>query len=421
MNTFYTHIQPNIIKFSDDEQLPENLRCHYAINYNVWGIDYFYENYILQESSDGAYLLLNENAFNFILEDGMGEQDIIDIPRIYIMITDEFINGSDLFQQFVIEANKNFNVYGNGIPGFRPGKQYYLNTTLFNYLANNNLIEITDPDTTDNDENEAYEDYNILNNRLPNYLDQNANITKYFVDLSDDPIKDYTNLNYFNKKNELLNNRFDEDTLKNFYSNLCNLIISYSEIQNHSEIFNTQKNQIYDLVLNYFSHSQNDNALLALNIMMNSQYSTIETLNVNCGCSGGSNQSLTQPCSELYKQAMLIYLKDMFGDPEFYEDWFCINFSEDEKIPNDLMIETIELFIKEFISLDFNLDFTSSVTYNCDCRSQSSLNNSSYEYKKINNFLQILDWVNNYQLEENTNKIKIYGSSFGELLPKLQF
>ena len=423
MNTFYTHIQPNIVKFSDDEQIPEKLRCHYAINYNVWGIDYFYENYILQESEDGAYLLLNENTFNFILEDAVSEQEIIDIPRIYIMITDEFINGSDLFHQFVIEANKNFNVYGNGIPGFRPGKQYYLNTTLFNYLANNNYIELTDPDTTDNDENENYEDYNILNNRLPNYLDQNANITKYFIDLSDDPIKDYTNLDYFNNKNGLLDNNFDEETLKNFYSNLCNLIISYSNIKNHPDIYNKQKNQIYDLVLNYFSHLQNDAALMSLNLIMNSQYNNIniQNSNINCGCSEGSNQSISQPCSQLYKQAMYIYLTDMFSDIEFYEDWFCIYLSEDEKIPNDLMIETIQLFIKEFISLDFNLDFNSSAIYNCDCRNQVSLNNSSYEYKKINNFLQILDWINNYQLEENSNKIKLYGSSFGELLPKLQF
>ena len=68
MNTFYTHIQPNIIKFSDELELPEKLRCHYAINYNVWGIDYFYENYLLQESNDGIYMILNENQFNFLLE-----------------------------------------------------------------------------------------------------------------------------------------------------------------------------------------------------------------------------------------------------------------------------------------------------------------------------------------------------------------
>ena len=110
----------------------------------------------------------------------------------------------------------------------------------------------------------------------------------------------------------------------------------------------------------------------------------------------------------------------MFGDPEFYEDWFCIYLSEDNKIGNDVLIEILQLFIKEFITLDLNLDFTSSKSYQCDCDA-ISLNNSSFEYKKINNFLTILDWVNNGQIDANENKIKIYGKEFGELLPKLQF
>jgi len=424
VNTFYTHIQPNIIKFSDNEELPENLRCHYAINYNIWGIDYFYENYLLQESDDGAYLLLNENHYNFLLEDSLSGQDIIDIPRIYILITDEFMNDSDLFQQFVLEGAKNSHVYGNGIPGFRPGKQYFMNTTLFNYLANNNLIELSDPDTTDNTSDSEYEEYNVINNRLPNYIDENGNITKYFVDLSNEIIKDYTNLNYFNKKNTLLDNNFSEDELNNFYQGICNIIISYTEIQNHTEIFNKQKNQIYDTVLNYFANSQVDNTSISLNLILNSNYNnvnTINTNNLNCGCNGTTNnQSIVEPCSSLYSKAMLLYVQEMFSDPEFYEDWFCIFLSESEKFPNDLLIENLQLFIKEFITLDYNLDFTSNKTYNCDCDSLT-LNNSSIQYKKINNFLQILNWVNNNQIDPNYNKIKIYGKEFGELLPKLQF
>ena len=421
MNTFYTHIQPNIIKFSDNEELPESLRCHFAINYNVWGIDYFYENYLLQESDDGAYLLLNEDRFNFLLEDSLSGQDIIDIPRLYILITEEFMNDSSLFQEFIIEAAKNSNVYGNGIPGFRPGKQYYLNTTLFNYLANNNLIELTDPDTTDNTENEAYEDYNIMNNRLPNYLDEYGYITKYFVDLCDEPIKDYTNLTYFNKKNSLLDNTYTEDQLKSFYSSFCNLILEYTEIEKNIDIMNKQKNQKYDLVLRYFANSQVDNASIALNLILNSNYNTITTTNnLNCGCQNNSNTTLQQPCSSLYSQAMTLYLKEMFGDPEFYEDWFGIIFGEGERISNDVLIENLKIFIKEFIELDYNLDFASNKTYQCEC-DQMTLNNSSYEYKKLNNYLTLLDWINNNQIDMNQNKIKVYGSDFGELLPKLQF
>ena len=175
MNTFYRHLQPNIIKFSDNEELPENLRCHYVINYNVWGIDYFYSNYLLQESDNGAYLLLKEDSFNILLEDAINGQETLDIPRLYIVITEKFMEDSKTFEDFIFQANKENSIYANGIPGFRPGEDYYLNTTLYNYLVLSNLV--SNPD---------------LSTRLPNYLDYNTNVTKYFIDLSDEPIKDYT-------------------------------------------------------------------------------------------------------------------------------------------------------------------------------------------------------------------------------------
>lgn len=411
MNTFYTHIQPNIIKFSDDPILPEKIRCQYAINYNVWGIDYFFENYLLQESNDGIYMILNENRFNFLLEDSLSDQEVLDIPRLYIIITESFLNNSSKFQEFITRAAKDNEIYGCGIEGFRPSEDYYLNTTLFNYLGNIDGIPVGD-------------NINPSEYKLPNYIDENGNITKYFVDLSEEPIKDYTNLEYFDRKNKLASNSFSEDELNNFYQSLTNLIIVYSEIQNHPEIFNKPKNQIYDKVLNYFSNSQIDDASISLNLLLNSSYNKITTNGIDCGCNGMNSQGntvITESCSSLYSQAMLLYLKQMFGDKEFYEDWFTIYLSEYEKIPNDILIENLQLLIKEFIAIDYNLDFDSSTIYNCDCLDNISLNNSSLEYKKLNNFYQILEWVNNYQLDSNVNKIKIYGEAFGELLPKLQF
>jgi hypothetical protein len=157
-------------------------------------------------------------------------------------------------------------------------------------------------------------------------------------------------------------------------------------------------------------------------MILNNSYTTITTQNssINCGCNGTNNQTIVEPCSSLYGKAMLLYLQDMFGDLEFYEDWFFINFDNGEKFANDVLIENLELFVKEFIELDFNLDFTSNKTYKCDC-DDISLSNSSIQYKKLNNFLSILNWVNNNKIDENSNKIKMYGKEFGELLPKLQF
>ena len=411
MNTFYTHIQPNIIKFSDNEDLPENLRCRYAINYNVWGIDYFFENYLLQESNDGVYMILNENGFNFILEDSLSDQNTLDIPRLYILITEQFLNDTSKFQEFILRSSKDNEVYFSGIDGFRPGTDYFINTTLFNYLTNINAITVE-------------EGIDPASYKLPNYIDENGKLTKYFVDLSTEIIKDYTNLNYFDSKNKLLENHFSEDELNNFYQGIANIILTYSSIGENPTIFNKAKNQIYDKVLNYYANSQVDDASIALSLILGFSYNTVSTTQT-CGCMNevGNSTYVTDSCSSLYTNAMALYLKQMFGDPEFYEDWFCIYLSEEEKFPNDVLIETLELFIKEFISIDYNLDFSYNhqTFYNCECTDNTKLNNSSLEYKKLNNFLQILEWVNNNELDINVNKIKIYGEAFGELLPKLQF
>ena len=558
MNTFYRHLQPNISKFSDHEELPEDLRCHYAINYNVWGIDYFFDNYLLQESTDGIYLLLNENSYNFILEDSLNDHTVIDIPRLYILITKEFLSDSSKFQEFIMKAAKDNEIYGLGIDGFRPGKDYYINNTLFNYLANfvekkeerndeedidsngdeevygakhrtlivkkkhhkhhHNgenredeeeeeipVIEQIDPEfyfsveqcevelgRSDNEypvltksegvEGEKYfssdinvarvdintgkvtilkegettivcmfegneqyygaqcsydlkvkeqviDPYESLNTEfeLPNYIDEKANITEYFIDLDDQVIRDYTNLEYFEKKNSLLDLTFNEDELNNFYQGICRIILAYSSIQNNSEVFNKQNNQIYDKVLNYFANSKVDDASIMLNLILGSSYTNNNvSQNVSCGCStsinGNGGSIVNESCAVLYEKAMPLYLTQMFGDAEFYEDWFNIYLSEDEIVPNDVLIETLQLFIKEFIILDYNLDQElNKASYQCNCNDKQSLNNSSLEYKKINNFLQILEWVNNSEIDANTNKIKIYGEAFGELLPKLQF
>ena len=388
MNTFYRNIQPNIIKFSDDELIPEHLRCHYAINYNVWGIDYFFENYLLQENDNGIFMILNEDSFNFILEDSLSDQNAIDIPRLYILITDEFISDGSKFQEFILKAAKDNEIYSKGIEGFRPNKQYYINQTLFNYLANINAVATdTNDDSTNDDSTTGYEDENEdtgftpTDIQLPNYLDSDGNITKYFVDMSNELVKDYTNLSYFNKKNGLLENIYSEEELDRFYQNVCKIILDNTTIFDNSELFNKPKNQIYNKVLNYYANSQVDDTAISLQLILGSDYKTVNYTNGSCNCNtpcgnGTTNTTgntvLLQSCADLYQQAMPLYLVQMFGDTEFYEDWFCVYLNEDEKIPNDILIETLILFIKEFMQLDYNLDTSSrGKTFQCDCVNQN--------------------------------------------------
>ncbi len=412
MNTFYRHIQPNIIKFSDHELIPESLRCHYAINYNVWGIDYFFENYLLTESSDGIFLSLEtNNMFGILLENSLNETTVIDIPRLYIMITDNFMSDQSKFQEFILKSAKDNEIYSTGIEGFRPGVDYYLNSTLFNYLMNTNLII-------------ADEDFDYSTIKLPDYIDDKGKLTVYFEDLSNEFIKDYTNLDFFNNRNKLLENTYSEEELNNFFQTFAQIILNYTTIKDHPEIANKAKNQIYDIVLNYFAKGKVDEASIILSTIMNGQYTftTMPTLDPqNCGCTTGTSTSFNSPCIDQYQQAMLLYAQQMFGDPEFYEDWFMIQLTENEYVPNELLIEALQLFLKEFMALDYNLDFSSVSQRFCGCGNNANLTNSPAEYKKLNDFLKILDYVLNCKIDENTNKIKIYGEAFGELFPKLQF
>ena len=52
-----------------------------------------------------------------------------------------------------------------------------------------------------------------------------------------------------------------------------------------------------------------------------------------------------------------------------------------------------------------------------------SLDNSSDSCNRsiIQNYLKVLEFVKTNTILENKNKIKVYGETFGELLPKLSF
>ena len=407
MNKFYNYLQPTIIQATNSEELPESVRGRFFINFNVFGIQYFCEKYILQETEFGSpYLLLKEDNWGLQLEDS-AEGELIDIPRIYIDITDKFVNDEEnLFQSFVVQSLLDNKRWVEGINNFVGGVDYYTNYTLYNYLA------LTEQLTTSN-----------FSVRLPDYLDHYGLIqTKYWKPLTGEIYEDYNNLDYFNQKNHLLTNVFSEDELNNFYSTFCSLILEYTRIPN--DILSESQNQIYNLVLNYFKNFKSDDGSNALSLILNSGYTT-QTTTTQIGCSCNSNTSntteITKSCYDLYSDAMLIWLKTMLSDTKFYKDWFRIHKKETEWIPNDVLIEKLQTFFDEFISLQNTLTFTKPVKINCDCPTAFSFNENECNYNIIKNYLSILTWIFNDELDSNVNKIKIAGSQFAELLPKLQF
>jgi hypothetical protein len=420
-NKFFDYLQPTIVKTSDSEYLPENLRNRYFINFNIVGIKYFDQYYLLQENNNGIpYLIVKEDRFGIELEDSKDDYDkILDLPRIYINISENFINNPEAFREFFSTAVRSNPIYLSGVTGFRAGEDYWLNTTLFNYIVN--MHQSVEANTAA---------------RMPNYLTETTNsdtveISEYFVDLSNSPYKDYTNLEYYSQKNDMLDNQYTEDQLNDFYKNFCSIILEQTKIDDETK--ESGDNPIYNLVLNYYANYQSDAASNALNLVLNSLYSTTESTSSGCSCnsqlssiysSSTSSDTTTKACSTLYEEAMAEYLTTMLGDTQFYQDWFMIKLSEYEYVEDDVLCENLIEFVKEFLLMDFCLDFeTLSVkAHNSQlCNHTTSSSYESTNQSTIENYLKVLNFVAENNITANTNRIKIWGEKFGKLLPNLQF
>lgn len=410
MNKFFNYIQPTIIQATMNEELPERVRGRYFINFNVLGIEYFDEHYLLQETVFGApYLILKESGDGAILLEDSPNRELIDIPRIYIDITDKFVNDEDgLFQSFVLQAMRNNKIWVRGIDRFFGGMDFYSNHTLYNYLALTDQVEVED-----------------LKCRLPNYLDAYGNIqTQYWNNLEGEIFKDYKNLPYFNEKNKLIDNEYSEEELNNFYSNFCKIILEYTKI-GESGRENDGLNPVYRLVLNYFKNFGTDCASESIAMILNTGY----TVNTNagtsgCGCNSNSssnNGEITPPCSTLYEEAMRTWLVKMLGDTQFYQDWFMIYENDEDYIPNDVLGNRLYEFIEEFIGLGNTLSFLQSkYRRNCDCPT-ILIDENDCNYNILMNYLKVISYALEDVIIPNANKVKIYGEKFGELLPRLQF
>lgn len=409
------YIQPTIIKLSDSEDIPTSLHNRYMINLNIVGLKYFQENFMIQENSNGD-LIMKENyqegdpvpGFAWLLEESLTEEDIIDIPRAYIMISKELVDDDTKLKTFIMCSLLDTSSFVNNEYGFVPGKDFFINETLYNYLVELGIV----------DDNEDL--------RLPNYLTKDGTISEHFEEL-DCKEKDYSNITYYYNKNKLADNRFSEDKLNDFYATFASIILEYTQIDD--EIRATPKNQVYELVLKYFANHQTDPTSVALNLVLNTPYANLTNGTCGCkqtGCNNGisaNGNMQTQSCYEIYISALKNFIKTMLGDVEFYNDWFTILMPSKESIVNDTLVEAIETLVHEFIGLGYDLSNVGkkkSKTILCGCSSISSSKGTG-DYSVLTNFLEIMNWLSNCQLQFNLNKTKIYGEKLGEIFPYLQF
>lgn len=404
-SSFFNYIQPTIVRASNTSKIPDELKNQYLINLNVVGIEYFEQLFLLIQRTDGIgydYMLTNTGdkiRINEIV-------DQIDIPRIYLKISDKITKDDTAFKNFLLLALSNDEIYYNGTEDFIPGVDYWVNETLYKYLVDNES-QFCDED---------------LNRILPNYLNSDFEITEHWQTIPEE-LKYYVNFKYFQNKNWLLaNNTYSEDELNNFYSTFCKTILDQSLISSDKLFENT--NQIYQRTLQYYINFMNDSVLAGINIILGTKYKSLDSNVTTCGCQSYSSDLLNSlgcmSAYDTYKSAISEYLKQMLGDTIFYKDWMYIT-NGDEYFPNDGLIENLIRLVTEFENLNYDLSFRQDKpVYGNKCVNIEDANNTA-NHCIIQNYLKVLNWVLNKEIDENKNKIKVYGEKFAELLPKLQF
>jgi hypothetical protein len=280
------------------------------------------------------------------------------------------------------------------------------------YLNNGIFIKLTD---------DIINDVISLEEHINNFDIEDELYVKN-VNINDFESIQSTNYKYYTKLNNLLEVEIGENDILNFYQLFMSTILQYSNIQNEELL----KNQIYKKVIEYYANGQTDNTLTGLKLILKGvAVNYIDTSELtSCGCNqsiiesnttvNNSGVITTGDCVTAYTESMYLYLVQMFKDIDFYYDFM---FNDNE--PNENLINSLYNLIEYLKGMDFSLDFNNNKDNHCYCEDLTVKNTNNYNI--LNNFQKVLQWVNECKIVENTNKIKIYGEQFAQLLPNLQF
>jgi len=231
-----------------------------------------------------------------------------------------------------------------------------------------------------------------------------------------------TNYIYYATINELKDKNIEENEILNFYQTFMN-ILSNANVQN-TELLKTQ---IYQKVIEFYKNGQIDETLINLKLILkgvsldyvdNSSYTTCgcnqAVTDINTTTTNASGIITTSDCVTAYTESMYMYLVQMFKDLDFYNNFMFI-----DNDPNVTLIDSLYDLIEDLKKLNINLDVDKSSNNHCYCEEINTEN--SEVYKILDDFQKVLTYIKNCEIEENINKIKIYGERFGKIFPKLQF
>ena len=236
---------------------------------------------------------------------------------------------------------------------------------------------------------------------------------------------------YYTIINGVIKDNFTEEQILNTYQTFAKILQDYMYVEDVS-----LKTQIYKMVINYYANGKVDNVLTGLKLLLESptyKYTSNGTT-VNCGCNAALNGSTglstngTSPtdsaaalsCPDVYLNALDLYLKQMFGDLDFYCNFFGTDTENNE--PNTEMIDMLICLLEKMLELlgnGKNLYSSDSQKHHCLCAENETEISSAYNI--ILNYIKVLNWVKNCEIEENSNKIQVYGTQFGEVFTNLYF
>lgn len=254
---------------------------------------------------------------------------------------------------------------------------------------------------------------------------------------------------YYAKLNEIGSKfSFSEDDMLDFRSTFARLILEYAFVTDIS-----LKTQIYKKVLNYYANGMTDDVKAALDMMMTSSslsYVMTDSASTStCGCnsgsgggSGGGSLTVVESPGAAYEQAMELYMKQMFADLDFYWNFFFLDVDK----PNEYLIDRLIELLESLLNSDYLDSVTSSggsgsgggnkLGSHCCCSSsKNNKGNNGGSFGSgsggsglgmvpsaiIENYINVLKWVRNCEIDENSNKIKLYGELFGNLFAYLSF
>lgn len=293
-----------------------------------------------------------------------------------------------------------------------------LNTTILKYNSkyyiyinyNNNEIFLDPNDTLLSYNNNDLYNYLLNNIEKPNYII--TDLPQYFnannISFNNEyEVCEFINFNEYNKLNKLQTFEFTKEEIENFRNTFCNIILEDNNVDNTNI-----SNYIYKEVLKYYKNNKQNEVSLGLNLILNNSVTNLSINNqyktCNCNSQTNNQSNILTNCSDLYDSAMKLYIKQMLGSTDFYKEW----------LTEESRIEKLLKLIDAYLILNNNINITTENNQStCNCGTLTSINNC---YKEIIiTYKQVLEWIKQDKIEENINKIKVYGEEFGNILPQL--